>query len=146
MIHALNRNRLIVPLFSRWLAPRPLGERGERLAATYLRRRGYSIVERGFFNPYGEIDLIAVQHRTVVFVEVKTRRRADRGGPLEAVTLVKQRRLSRIALSYLKRHDLLECSSRFDVIGIVWPKGRRRPEITHITNAFEPLGTNSLFY
>ena len=128
-----------------WFKPRPLGERGERIAANYLRCRGYQIIEQRYANRYGEIDIVAVHQRTVVFIEVKTRRGTDRRAPLEAVTLEKQRRLSRISLSYLKRYDLLEYSSRFDVMGLVWPKGQRRPEITHAINAFEPSGTNSLY-
>ena len=146
MFHAARVGWMVVRKRVPWLAPRPLGERGERVAATYLRRRGYLIVERGYANRYGEIDIVAVQQRTVVFVEVKTRRGAEWHAPLDAVTLDKQQKLSRISLSYLKHHDLLDCSTRFDVIGIVWPQGQRRPDVTHITNAFEPRGIHSLFY
>ena len=128
-----------------WRA-QPLGERGERIAANYLRHRGYQIIEQGYATRYGEIDIVAVHQRTVVFIEVKTRRVADRRVPLEAVTLEKQRRLSRISLAYLKRYDLMECSSRFDVVGLVWPKGQWRPGITHVIDAFEPHGTSSLYY
>ena len=124
----------------------PLGERGERAAAKYLRRRRYMIVDRGFRTAEGEIDLVAVQHRTIVFVEVKTRRCIVGSGPLAAVTREKQRRISRTALVYLTQNDLLNCATRFDVMGIIWPRGQRHPDVLHVENAFEPLGTTSFFF
>lgn len=134
-------------MFLEWLwRARPLGARGELAAAKYLRRRRYIIVDRGFRTAEGEIDLVAVQHRTIVFVEVKTRRRIDGSGPLAAVTREKQRRISRTALVFLKQNDLLACATRIDVIGIIWPRGQRRPAVIHVENAFEPVGTTSLFF
>ncbi len=94
---------------------------------------------------WGEIDLIAVEGRTVVFVEVKTRRSHQAGHPLEAVTAQKQQRLTRLALAYLRRNDLLHCSARFDVVAITWPSDRRRPEIQHVRDAFEATGTRQWF-
>jgi len=122
---------------TRWFPPLTFGQRGERAAAKYLRRQGYIIVasgERGFL---GEIDLVAVQYRTVVFVEVKTRSAHDSGHPAEAVDRDKQRRLTRAAAEYRRRHDLLETSARFDVIAITWPAGKGKPVIEHYQNAFE---------
>ena len=118
----------------------PLGVRGERVAARYLKRRGFKIVATGSRDRLGEVDLIAIDRRTVVFVEVKTRRSTRAGDPLEAVDTEKQRRLTRVALAFLRRHDLLEESARFDVVGIVWPHWARRPAIEHIRGAFEPVG------
>jgi putative endonuclease len=115
------------------------------LAERYLRRQGMLIVARQLRLDWGEIDLIAVDGRTVVFVEVKTRRSHDAGHPLEAVTFEKQKRLTRLALAYLRRHHLLECSARFDVVAITWPTGSRRPVIEHIRDAFEPAMTSSMF-
>ncbi len=115
-----------------------LGQRGERLAARYLRRQGFRIVGRGVRTALGELDLVAVDGRTVVFVEVKTRQSAQQGHPLEAVDLAKQRRLTRLATAYLKRHRLLNCAARFDVVAITWPDGRR-PRIEHIRNAFDAV-------
>ena len=86
-----------------------LGQRGERAAARYLRSRGYKIVAAGDRTMLGELDLVAVDGRTVVFVEVKTRESHEAGHPVEAVDADKQARLTRLALAYLKRHDLLEC-------------------------------------
>ena len=93
-----------------WRRYRSLGRRGERAAEPLLRRKGYKIVARGERGPLGELDLVAVDGRTVVFVEVKTRRSHDAGHPAEAVGPEKQQRLTRLALAYLKRHDLLECT------------------------------------
>jgi len=124
--------------------PKPLGRRGEEAAARYLRRLGYIIIARGHRDNIGELDLIAVHGRTVVFIEVKTRTTHDAGHPADAVDDAKQQRLTRLALSYMKRHDLLECSARFDVVAVTWPD-RGRPTIEHFKNAFEATGFDGLF-
>ena len=125
----------------------PLGLRGERFAARYLRRKGYRIVARGTRWRRGELDLVAVDGRTVVFVEVKTRRHATSDTPAEAVGSEKQRRLARAALVYLKSHGLLEHAARFDVVAIIWPKGARRPlSVEHFVNAFELPPGRGQFY
>src|SRR3954462_11554985 len=103
-------------------APKPLGRRGEDAAARYLRRLGYIILARGSRDCLGELDLIAVDGRTVGFIEVKTRTTPDAAPPADAVDEAKQRRITRLALSYLKRHALLECSARFDVVAVPWPE------------------------
>src|SRR6185436_18816225 len=118
-------------------AAKPLGRRGADAAARYLVRLGYTIVARGHRDNIGEIDLVAVDARTVVFVEVKTRTSHDAGHPADAVDDAKQRRLTRLALSYMKRHDLLECPARFDVVAVTWPAGQGRPQIEHFKSAFE---------
>jgi putative endonuclease len=128
------------------LKPKTLGERGEAAAAQFLKRLGYIIVARGSHIRRGEVDLVAVDGRTVVFVEVKTRVSHDAGHPAEAVDREKQRRLTRLAMVYLKRHHLLDNPARFDVIAITWPEGRRRPVIEHFKNAFEPVGEGQMFY
>jgi len=136
---------LLARVETAWRSYRALGRRGERAAERYLRRRGYKIVARGERGRLGELDLIAVDGRTIVFVEVKTRRSHDAGHPSEAVGADKQKRLTRLALAYLKRHELLECSSRFDVLAITWPESARRPTIDHIKNAFEATGRGQMF-
>jgi putative endonuclease len=95
--------------------------------------------------PLGELDIVAVQNRTIVFVEVKTRRSHAKGSPLEAVGETKQRRIARLALSWLKRHHLLQQPARFDVVGITWPHDDDRPRIRHVRNAFSPPGRWQLF-
>lgn len=122
-----------------------LGSRGERAAARFLRGKGYRILERGCRSRVGEIDLVALEGRTIVLVEVKTRR-SDKGGtPAEAVGHEKQRRLTRAALGYLKARNLLEQRARFDVVAVTWPEGSRRPVIDHFQNAFESQGTGQFF-
>lgn len=128
-----------------WAAPAPLGLRGERAAARFLKRQGYIIVAQGERDRIGEIDLVAVDGKTIVFIEVKTRTSHDRGHPAEAVDEDKQRRLTRVALSYLRRHDLLEYSARFDVVAVTWPVDQKRPTIEHIKNAFEAVGIGQMF-
>ena len=83
---------------------------------------------------------MALDGRTIVFVEVKTRESAEAGHPSEAVDHVKQRKLTQMALVFLKRHRLLEYPARFNVIAITWPPDKRRPTIEHVPNAFEAAG------
>lgn len=129
---------------ARWLWP-PLSVRGELAAARHLRRQGYLIVGRNVRTRRSELDLVAVDGRTLVFVEVKTLASAERFHPAEMVDQEKQRRLTRAALAYLKRHDLLEQPARFDVVAITWPPGQRAPHIDHFQSAFEPVGRGQMF-
>lgn len=132
-------------VFRSWLSPLPLGRRGEAAAARFLRKLGYIIVAQGYRDRLGEIDLIAVDGRTVVFVEVKTRTSHDAGHPAQAVDLDKQKRLTRLALSYLKRHDLLDCRCRFDIVAVTWPENARSPNIEHLKSAFEAADGQGMF-
>ena len=134
----MNPLRSLTDWLSSFFRPRTLGERGEAVAARYLRRHGYRIVGRGVRTSMGELDLVAVDGRTVVFVEVKTRQTDQQGHPAEAVDLAKQRKLTLLATSYLKRHRLLNHAARFDVVAVTWPDGRR-PKVEHIRNAFEAV-------
>lgn len=134
----MNPLRPLINWLSVVFCPRTLGERGEAVAARYLRRRGFRIVGRGVRTGLGELDLVAVDGRTVVFVEVKTRQTDDQGHPAEAVDLPKQRKLTLLATAYLKRHGLLNHAARFDVVAVTWPDGRR-PQVEHIRNAFEAV-------
>src|SRR5688500_13345374 len=117
-----------------------LGERGEDAAARFLKRRGYKILGRQVDTRHGEVDIIAVDHRTVVFVEVKTRHSTDAGHPTEAIDQEKQTRLTRAALAYLKANGLLNYSSRFDVVAITWSHDSRSPKIEHYVDAFPAAG------
>lgn len=136
-------------LLQTWLVrlrpPKSLGRRGEDAAECYLRRLGYKIVARGERDRLGELDLVAVDRPTVVFVEVRTRTSQAAGHPVETVDTAKQRRLTRLALGYLKRHGLLEYPARFDIVAITWPPGEQRPIIEHFKNAFECVGPEGMF-
>lgn len=132
-----------------WLAerfpPKSLGQRGEDAAARHLKRLGYHILARHCRSRLGELDLVAADGRTVVFVEVKTRRSTDAGHPAEAIDERKERKLTRAALAYLKAQGLLNYAARFDVVAITWPDGARRPSIEHFQNAFSPPGQGQFF-
>ena len=131
---------LLARLRVAWRRYRSLGQRGERAAERFVRRKGYKIVARRERGRLGEMDLVAVDGRTIVFIEVKTRTSHSAGHPAEAVGPDKQQRLTRLALGYLKRHGLLEHKARFDVVAVTWPDGARHPHIDHIQNAFEAVG------
>lgn len=131
---------------AQWFLPKTLGQRGEDYAARYLKRLGYHIVGRQVDLRVGELDIVAVDGRTVVFVEVKTRSSDAAGSPLEAVDDRRQERLTRAALAYLKSHGLLEHSARFDVIALTWPDGARAPTVEHIQNAFPAAAGRGQFF
>jgi putative endonuclease len=95
-----------------------LGTVGEDLACRELERRGYAIVARRYRQRGGEIDIIARDGVTVVFVEVKTREHREYGDAVEGVTAMKQRRITRLALGYLAQHRLTERPCRFDIVSI----------------------------
>ena len=132
-------------LFQSRQPPLPLGRRGEAAAAHYLQRLGYRLVARGHRDRIGELDLVAVDGRTVVFVEVKTRRSHNAGSPQEAVQETKQRQLTRAALSFLRHHDLLEEQARFDVVAVTWPSDAAKPSVEHFMHAFQAIGRWQLF-
>lgn len=130
---------------AKWFRPKPLGQRGEDAAARYLKRQGYRVVARGHDSPLGELDIIAVDGRTIVFVEVKTRRGSEAGSPAEAIDPRKMQRMTQSALAWLKSKGLLNQSARFDVVAVTWPDSARRPAIEHYKNAFEPVGKGQFF-
>jgi putative endonuclease len=112
-----------------------LGISGENLACAELRRLGYAILERRYRTRFGEIDIIARDGKTIVFVEVKARLTDDFGGAAAAVTGWKQRRIADMAVDYLSRHRLHECPCRFDVVAIDFEPAE--PRVTVYPNAFD---------
>jgi len=112
-----------------------LGQKGEALAEEFLIDQGYRIVERNFKNKLGEIDIIAQDDETLCFVEVRTRTSVWHGHPFESVTKSKQRKLTQVALSYMKYKNLTEIHARFDCIAIIPQEQGHSIEI--IKNAFE---------
>jgi len=113
-----------------------LGKKGEDLAAAYLIRCGYSIVERNFKNNLGEIDIIAKDKDVWCFIEVKTRRTAQFGSPFEAITLRKQHKLVRVTESYLQYKKLTNVKVRFDCMA-VFVEEQGDAQIELIKGAFE---------
>ena len=113
-----------------------LGRRGEILAAEYLKKAGYRMMSCNYRTVLGEIDIVARDGRTVCFVEVKTRTSDAFGDPAEAVSLPKQRKLTRLARVFLNEFGLHGVLSRFDVVAVLIP--REGPvQIELIRNAFE---------
>ena len=116
-------------------ARQSLGRYGEDLACRELRRRGYAILARRFRTRFGEIDIVAEDGGTLVFVEVKTRRNKAFGGATSAVNAAKQRRLVNMARSYLLGVAGGAPPCRFDVVGVTAGPGRP-PVVEVVTDAF----------
>ncbi len=115
--------------------PHLLGKSGEDVALRYLRSKRYKIVEKGFRLFRGEIDIVAYDKKTLVFIEVKTRTRSDFGLPEEAVTPAKQRQIRKIAQGYLNLRQIRDTACRFDVIALI-KTDKRTFSLRHIKNAF----------
>jgi putative endonuclease len=111
-----------------------LGKIGEDLACDELDRRGYAILARRYRTRFGEIDIVARDGETIVFVEVKARESHEFGGSAAAVTPLKQQKVANMAVDYLARWRLTNVPCRFDVVAIDFDEGR--PEITVYPNAF----------
>ncbi len=112
------------------------GKTGEDLAVRLLVDKGYRILERNFRTKFGEIDIIAKDKDTFVFVEVKARHSDKFGFPFEAVSKSKQKRISRMAVIFLKGEKLLGKMARFDVVSIIYSiDGRHKMDL--IKGAFE---------
>jgi putative endonuclease len=111
------------------------GKKSEDMAAKYLKKNGYKILQQNYRTKLGEIDIIAKDRDTIVFVEVKSRRSLQFGNPKWAVTPKKQRKISMVALYYLKSTKLSHVRARFDVVCI--HRMNDKNEIEIIKNAFE---------
>jgi putative endonuclease len=117
------------------LARQTLGLLGEELAVRALERRGYAILARRYRTRHGEIDIIADDQGTLVFVEVKARMDAEFGTAAEAVTAWKQRRLVRMARLYLLAAAVMNRPCRFDVVAVMLDQAE--PVVEVYTNAFD---------
>jgi putative endonuclease len=112
-----------------------LGKKGEELALRFLKKRGYRIIEKNYVCKMGEMDIIAKEKDTLVFIEVKTRTSTLFGPPQLAVNSSKQRQLSKVALNFLKEKQLEDVKARFDVVAILLVQ--KGEEIELIKDAFE---------
>jgi putative endonuclease len=113
---------------------RAKGTEGENLAAQFLEKKGYSILERNYRFDRGEIDLVAKEGQELVFVEVKSRRSHAYGAPEESVTPAKEAQLKKVAEGYLYEHNIENQSCRFDIVTITYHRGS--PVLRLIHNAF----------
>lgn len=117
------------------LTPHALGKAGEKVALRYLKDNKYKIVAANFRLFRGEIDIVAYDKRTLVFIEVKTRKSTDFGLPEESVTGAKQEQIKKIAQGFLTKNNLHETECRFDVVSITLDESKGY-SIRHIKNAF----------
>lgn len=111
------------------------GSQGEEIAAQFLRRKGYTILDQNWRSGHREIDIVARKEDTCVFVEVKARANAFYGNPEDAVNYRKMRNLIIAADVYL-RYNQIDLAVRFDVITITGTV--EKPYIRHIEQAFRP--------
>ena len=111
------------------------GKQGEDIALVYLQKHGYKILEQNYRCPLGEIDIVARDGKTVVFIEVKSRNTETFGDPEEAVGKAKQKKISLLALYYLEKNRCSPQDARFDVVAVkILPSGT---EVKLIRNAFD---------
>jgi putative endonuclease len=115
-----------------------VGNKGESLAEDYIKRKGYKIIQRNYRCRLGEIDIIAKDDDTIVFIEVRTKQNENFGSPQDSVTSTKINKISKTALRFIQEKNLSGYSYRFDFIAITFSQGK--PNIEHIENAFMPSG------
>jgi putative endonuclease len=115
------------------------GQRGEQMAVTYLQGQGYRIEQQNYRCREGEIDIIAWDGNTLVFVEVKTKTQLAFGSPEAMVTRPKQRKMTHVAMLYVAQRRLQQVDIRFDVVAIVL-SAEGSPALTHVPAAFTPAG------
>ncbi len=101
-----------------------LGKAGEQDAVRFLKNKGYKLLRQNYKTKLGEIDIVAQDRETLCFIEVKTRSSFMFGNPAEAITHVKQRKLSQLALLFLKKHNLIGKKARFDVVTVMHSKNK----------------------
>ena len=128
-------------MFTRWrFWKRWFGQRSERAAAKYLRKLGWRIVGVNLHEQLGEIDLLAVDGKTLVVVEVRSTSGTDPHVPAASVNYAKQKKLTEAMLRFFGRNGLLGVSTRFDILALAWPEGQMEPTVLHHKNAFEATG------
>ncbi len=116
-----------------------LGKAAEAAAERFLRRKGYTILDRNIRFGHGELDIVARVGETLVFVEVKARSTDDYGGACHAITAHKERQLIHVAARYLARHQFTQYACRFDVL-LYNAATPGAPVLEHIEHAFEVSG------
>jgi putative endonuclease len=111
------------------------GKSSEEAAVRYLKNKKFRIIERNFRFLKGEIDIIAYERKTLVFIEVKARKSKEFGSPEEAVTPSKQRQIKRVAQGFLARNSLQDAECRFDVLSLSFNE-KDGYQINHFKDAF----------
>jgi putative endonuclease len=123
------------PWFRRWF-----GSKSERAAEKFLKKLGYRILTRNYCCPGGELDLVALDGREVVFVEVRSTAGEDAERPTASIDREKQRKVSHAARHFAMRHRLGDVLCRFDILILCWPANQKEPKVIHYPNAFEVIG------
>jgi putative endonuclease len=113
------------------------GRRAEDLAVALLEGRGFRVVARNWRRPQGELDVVADDQGTCVFVEVRSRTGEEFGHPLESVNPRKRAQIVRAARLYLDQEDVRASGFRFDVVGVTFFADGREPDCVHIEDAFQ---------
>ena len=116
-----------------------IGAEGEKIAADFLKKNGYRIIDKNFRCPLGEIDIVAREKGAIVFVEVKTRKSSKLGYPEQAVGIRKQKKMSQLALWFLQKKKIIDTGARFDVVAITMLSSGN--EIKLFKNAFDYIGS-----
>ncbi len=130
-----------IPALSRWpWWRRWFGTRSERAAGKYLRRLRYRILQHNYLCPGGELDIVALDGRCLVFAEVRSTAGRDPEPPALSIDERKQHRMTQAALHFMHRHQLRDPECRFDALIVCWPPDQRRPQIQHFPHAFEAAG------
>jgi putative endonuclease len=111
------------------------GNLGEKLAAGFLQKGGYRIVQTNYRCPEGEVDIVARRKDCLVFVEVRTKRSREFGSPEESITPAKMAKLRRVAAHYRQTHDDLPASWRIDVVAVELDRQNHLRRIEQIENA-----------
>lgn len=133
--------QFISSLWSKAAEIDPVGRQGENIAVEAIERLGYRVLHRNYRNRAGELDIIAVDESTLVFIEVKTRRSNVAGTPEEAITARKRRQISRAAAMFLNSVTVSAKHTRFDVIAVEL-SDVDHPVVRHITNAFDDVSVD----
>lgn len=115
---------------------RTKGTKGEQLAVTFLKKKGYTILQRNYRRRNGEIDIVCYDHGTIAFVEVKTRYSDTYGPPELSVTEAKKRQIIKVASQYVADKKIEGTNLRFDVVSIFYSPEKKHPTITLFRNAF----------
>lgn len=130
-----------LPWHRRWF-----GRRSERAAAKFLRKQGCRILAANWDDRKGEIDLLALDGRTIVVVEVRSTEATDLPTVAATVDAGKQRRLTDATVRFLQSKRLLGTTVRFDVLAVRWPPDAKEPEFLHLKDAFRAIGTFQFFH
>ena len=111
------------------------GNLGEKLAAGFLQKRGYRILQTNYRCPEGEVDIVAQQKDCLVFVEVRTKRSSEFGSPEESITPAKMQKMRRVGAHYRQAHDDIPASWRIDVVAVELDRRNKPRRIELIENA-----------